>query len=82
MITLRWHQATDLPMQAQHGDWLLTIDRAPNWTRKQNAMLYDYHASGYQGSTRHDLGTHTDSKIAREKCAEFINTKTTEGVTT
>lgn len=73
MIALNFHQVSDLRMHANHAGWLFVIDRTPNWTRRAPAMLYDYHASGYQGSTRHDLGTHTDSKIAREKCAEFIN---------
>lgn len=75
MITLDWHQVSDLRLHANHERWLFVIDRMPNWTKAAPAMVYDFYASGYEGGTRHALGTFTDSKAARAKCAEFINTQ-------
>lgn len=30
MITLNFHQVSDLRMHAEHNGWLFVIDRAPN----------------------------------------------------
>lgn len=73
VITLAWTQISDYRLEAVHGEFTFTVERRPDWSRYP-AMTYRYAASARQfGTALHDLGEHPNSKIARQKCADFIN---------
>lgn len=80
MIELRWLKLRDTMHRAEHGDWRFDILRVPNYSRAHPAMVYDFEARAYYGGQlQGQLGTHAGSKLARQACADFVNSKTTEG---
>jgi hypothetical protein len=88
VIRLHWREVSDTLLEAVHEGWRFAIYKRPNWD-KHPQLNYSYVTSVWRArrgddtvSDKTDLGTHADSNIARQKCANFINAKTTEGVST
>lgn len=79
-IILHWRHVSDLRLEAQHGAWLLSIERAPNWTRAAPAMVYDYAAKATRAAEIHELGTHEDS-VNRAREVRGVHQPTQQGVT-